>query len=177
MFNETSAAVRLLVQCAEMTLCKGRNGVHFFELCSVTEKCWVSNKRHQSRCKMLELLFFFFFLLECKDLRKHFFVHLLKVGEWKQHGMNAGPQSAVSGMYWREPETRPNPHSRLERTEACAYMQKSAYSCTITPEKCLCCLKLYLDGMGQYVTQAFWDFLLNIKLCSMWTELSTFLFK
>lgn len=76
------------------------------------------------------------FFAGMRRLEKTFFVHLAKVGEWKQHGMNAGPQSAVSGMCWREPETRPNPHSQLKRTQAHAYTQKSAYSCTNTPENC-----------------------------------------
>lgn len=67
-----------------------------------------------------------FFSWNVKTWENTFSAHLPKVGEWKQDGMNAGPQRAVSGMCWREPDPRPNPHSQ---TEAHACKQKSACSC------------------------------------------------
>lgn len=135
----------------------------FFQLCCTIEKRWVSNERPPIQvCAKVNActFFFFFFCWNAKTWEKPFSVHLPKVGEWKQHGMNAGPQSAVSGMCWREPETRPNPHSRLKRTEARAFMSKSACSCTITPENCSCC-----SNYRRMVWRVMWyRLLLYIKL-------------
>lgn len=82
-----------------------------------------------------------FFCWNVETWENIFFVHLAKVGEWKQHGMNAGPQSSMSGMCWREPETRPNPHSRLQRIQAPAYMQKKCLHVHNHPRKLLMLLQ------------------------------------
>lgn len=56
---------------------------------------------------------------------------------------------------------------RLERTEAHAYMQKSACSCTNSPENCQCGSKLKVKQRGgQNVTPVIQAFLLNLKVDS-----------
>lgn len=89
-------------------------------------------------CVKLHALFFCWNVETWENI---FFVHLAKVGEWKQHGMHAGPQSSMSGMCWREPETRPNPHSRLQRIQAPAYMQKKSLHVHNHPRKLLMLLQ------------------------------------
>lgn len=90
-----------------------RNGLHFF---SSMQHNWKGSaiKREAAVQVCAKVNARTFFCWNARRLEKTLFLRTYrKVGEWKQGGMNAGPQSAVSGMCWREPETRPNPHSRL----------------------------------------------------------------